>query len=98
MFKMVMMIIVIVFCRMMMINIMRTSNRKAKNLFKQFLKNLFKLSRKAISSKCMKRGHVTKKHLCSEMIRIVEIIRMIRIFFLSKAKNKTKTKTKTRTK
>ena len=37
--------------------------KEAKNLFKQFSKNLFKLSRKAISSKCMKRGHVTKKHL-----------------------------------
>ena len=74
------------------------SKKQTKNLFKQFSMNLFKLSRKAICSKCMKRGHVTKKHLCSEMIRIVEIIRMIRIFFLSKAKNKTKTKTKTRTK
>ena len=74
------------------------SKKQTKNLFKQFSMNLFKLSRKAICSKCMKRGHVTKKHLCDKIIRIVEIIRMIRIFFLSKAKNKTKTKTKTRTK
>ena len=38
MFRMIMMIIVIVFCRMMMINIMKTSNRKAEDLFKLFVK------------------------------------------------------------
>ena len=97
MFKMVMMIIVIVFCRMMMINITKTSNRKAENLFKLFGE---KKKQRTCSNNFQRTcsnwaGKPSPPSAWREatwprnisMIRIVEIILIIRIFVLSRAKN-----------